>query len=177
MEFPLRSVFVAIPLEGEAKKQFKLIQSELESFSDCLRLQNPHTPHLTLQYWPEIMDIEYKQIIEQANKITAAQQPFNLQIIGVDTFSNKGQDRVIYLNVPFSEELARLKKICPWPSGNPFKPHITLARIKHPQRFALARKNIFKLLQNISITIKCDKLRLYAETDGKKQAPLQDFNF
>ena len=175
LHFPLHSAFLAIPLEGQAKSAFRELQNRLKEFEDIFRFQNPESPHLTLQFWKEVMEIEYYQIIPQAKKIADVTGPFSLNVQSVLMFGSRGEDRILYLNVPFSDELARLRKRCPWPSEEAFAPHITLARIKHPQRFAVHKKKILKLIDDAAFAITVDRLRLYAEVDGVKQTPLQDF--
>ncbi len=173
--FPLRSAFLALPLEDAAKAEFQALQKSLEPFDDIFRLQNPESPHLTLIFWKELMEIEYNQILPQAEKIATKAAPFSLEITGADTFGDGREERVLYLTVAFSDELARLKKLCPWPQDQEFRPHITLARMKHPQKFAVKKKRILKLVEGASFPMHCDRLRLYAEIDGRKQTPLQDF--
>ena len=175
MHFPLRAVFLALPLEGQPKWQFQALQEALKPFEDSLRFQNPQSPHLTLQYWPELMEIEYHQIITQAEKIAATHAPFTINVIGADAFGSGGEDRVLFLTIAFSDELARLKKSCPWPNLKPFSPHITLARMKHPQRFATVKKKVMKEFHGVNLSVPMDRLRLYAEVNGVKQTPLKDF--
>ena len=175
--FPLRSAFLALPLDGRAKQEFQRLQKLLISFERILRYQSPDNPHLTLIYWPEVMEIEYHQIIAQAEKIAAKTQPFMVDVTDAETFGNRGEDRVLHLGVSFSDELAQLKKMCPWPQSKPFTPHITLARIRHPQRFCVEKKKIMKLLDHCNFPITFDRLRLYAEVEGKKQSPIRDFLF
>lgn len=175
--FPLRRTFVALPIEKEAKWHFQALQEELKSYSEILRFQNQQSPHLTLQYWNEVMEIEFHRIVEQVEKMAVKSTPFTLKCTGVSTFGSHGEDRVLFLDVAFSEELARLKKLCPWQSEKPFSPHITLARIGHSQRFAVQKKKIFKVLENSSFEISIDRLRLYAEIDGVKQTPIDEYLF
>lgn len=177
LSFPLCSSFLALPLEGESKKIFRRVIEELDSFSNSLRFQNPETPHVTLQFWKELMEIEYHQVVTQAEKIALASFPFILKTTEPVTFSNRGRDQVLFLDIAFSDELARLKKSCPWPEGKPFHPHLTIARIKHAGRFAVAEKKVMKILEEVSLTIPVDRLRLYAKVEGVSQTPLQDFNF
>jgi len=177
LSFPLHATFVALPLEQKAKWQFQAMQEELKEYEDILRFQNPSTPHITLQYWKEVMEIEFHQIQTQMKKIVGAATPFVLHATEVGTFGDHGNDRVLFLEIGFSEELARLKKSCPWPSGQPFHPHITLARIRHPQKFAVHKKNIMKALRDCSFDIPVDRLRLYANIDGASQTPLEDVSF
>jgi len=177
LKFPLRATFLALPLEQNAKWQFQALQEELKPFESVLRFQNPQSPHITLQYWQEVMEIEYNQIMTQVQKIAEGAQPFTIHVEEAETFGSREEDRVLFLKVGFSEELARLKKSCPWLSDKPFRPHITLARISHPQKFAVKKKEIMKKLKDCSFDIPVDRLRLYAEVDGRKQTPLHDFEF
>ena len=173
--FPLKAAFLALPLEGEPRWQFQALQEALKPYEDSLRFQNPQSPHLTLQYWEVLMEIEYHQVLKQAEKIASSHHPLTLTVIGGDTFGSRGEDRVLFLTIAFSDELARIKKSCPWPNLEPFSPHITLARMKHPQRFATVKKKVMKEFHRVSFEIPIDRLRLYAEVNGVKQTPLQDF--
>ncbi|MFA6522999.1 MAG: 2'-5' RNA ligase family protein [Candidatus Peribacteraceae bacterium] len=175
MCFPLHSAFLALPLEGKSKWLFQVLQEQLKPYEDILSFQNPQSPHLTLQFWHELMEIEYGQVLKQAESVAMKAAPFTLKVLGAGTFGSHGEDRVIYVNVPFSEPLARLRKLCPWPSDRPFSPHITLARIKHSQRFAVVKKKAMKAIEDASFDMEVNLLRLYAEIDGKKQTPLRDF--
>jgi len=174
IQFPLRSAFVAIPLEDAAKTAFIDFQNRLREYPQIFSFQNPDTPHLTLQFWRELLEIEYHQVREQLSVLGERQKPFTLKILDVNTFGSRGEDRVLYFSVPFSDELARLKKACPWVSVQPFHPHVTLARIRHPQRFAVAKKQILKSLKDASMTLSVDRLRLYGNVDGKAQTPISE---
>jgi len=175
--FPLHSVFLALPLEGEAKCKFRALQEEIREWEEILSFQNPQSPHMTLMFWPEIGELEFQGIVEQSGKIAARHPPFSVNATGIDTFGSRGEDKVLFLTVAFSDELARIKKACPWSDGKPFAPHITVARIRHAQRFNVEKKKILKTLESPSFPIPFDRLRLYGEVDGRKQAPLLDFIF
>lgn len=177
LTFPLRSTFLALPLEQNPKWQFQALQEELKPWEDILRFQNPQSPHLTLMFWSEVLEIEFNQIVAQTEKIAASAAPFTVNVTHATTFGSRDEDRVLLLEAAFSDALARLKKSCPWSDGRPFKPHITLARIKHPQKFAVVKKKVMKALADCSFEIPVDRLRLYAEIDGRKQSELRDFMF
>lgn len=174
LQFPLRSVFVAIPLEGQSKWQFQAYQEALRPYEDILSFQNPASPHLTLQFWPSVMEIEYPLIVEQSRSVAESHSLFDLLVQGAGTFGSRGEDRILFFTVPFSEPLARLRKSCPWPSDKPFSPHITIARIRHPQRFNVVKKKVMKEVSDASFTMPVTLLRLYAEIYSKKQTPLLD---
>lgn len=177
LSFPLRSAFIALPLEDEAKAQFQILQNGLKEFEDVLRFQNPASPHLTLYFWKELLKIEYEDVLLKIGNIAARTAPFSLHVNGVDTFGKQGDERVLFLSVAFSPELATLKKLCPWPNppDQPFHPHITVARIHHPQKFAVHRKKIMKALTDASFEIKASAIRLYGEIGRHKQMPIHDW--
>ena len=177
LTFPLPSTFLALPLEGQSKWQFQALVEELKPYEDSLRFQNPHSPHLTLYFWKETLELEFQGIVKQAEKIAAATKQFSMKVTGADTFGSHGEDHVLFLTIAFSEELARLKKSCPWPEGRPFAPHITLARVGHPQRFNVIKKKVMKMFENLTFEVPVDRLRLYAEVNGMKQTVIQDFVF
>jgi 2'-5' RNA ligase len=184
--FPLRSAFLALPLEDTAKKVFVDIQKRLQEYDGVFTFQNPDSPHLTLQFWKELMEIEYNQVLEQSRKIASITESFILKIEGFDTFGSHGNPRVVFLAVPFNEPLARLKKRCPWPSRieaeekdaplDAFHPHITLARIRHPQRYRVIEKKVAKTLKDVSFAMTVDRLRLYGKVGENHQTPLNDFS-
>lgn len=153
------------------------MQEELKAFDDVLRFQNPESPHLTLYFWKELLKIEYDDVLPKLEAIAQKTAPFTLHINGVDTFGKPGEERVLYLTIAFSPELATLKKLCPWPnpSDQPFHPHITVARIAHPQKFAVHTKKILKAFDNVSFEMPVGLLRFYAKIDERKQTPLIDF--
>lgn len=177
LEFPIRSVFLALPLEGQPKWMFQALVEELKPYANILRFQNPQSPHLTLMFWPSVGELEYQGISAQAGKIAALHAPFTMKVTGAGTFGSHGEDHVLFLEIAFSEELARMKKTCPWSDGRPFSPHITLARVGHPQRFNVIKKKAMKALEGISFDVPVDRLRLYAEVNGVKQTALQEFLF
>jgi len=177
LTFPLHSVFLALPLEGDAQEKFREIQERLRPFEECLRFQNPRSPHLTLHFFPEVLELEYKGIVCQAEKIASKAMPFVFSTLEAGTFGSRGRDSVLFLTVAFSSQMASLKKLCPWSEGRPFLPHITLARVGHPEAFTVARKKVMKVLRDVRFSIPVDRLRLYGERDGVKQTVLQEFPF
>ena len=78
LQFPLRSVFIALPLENAPKWQFQALQEALKNYEDILSFQNPQSPHLTLSFWPMVLELEMDGIEMQAEKIAAAAHPFSL---------------------------------------------------------------------------------------------------
>jgi 2'-5' RNA ligase len=179
VQAPLHSAFIALPLEAGAKRRFHDLLEAFWPWEEILRFQNPRTPHLTLYFWRELMQIEYDQVLRVAGTIAKRTAPFTLETTGVGTLGTKEGDRVLVLTLQFSPELAAVKKLCPWPNPpeKPFHPHVTIARISHPQRFIVVKKKVLRALGEAVFPIPFDRLRLFAEIEGRKQTPLEDFSF
>jgi len=187
LSFPLQRAFLALPLEGDAKRAFSELQKRLAPYEKLFRFQSPETPHLTLYFWKELMEIEYGDVLKKTEAIAARTTPFTLEVTSAETFD----DRVLTLAIARSQNLSTLKKLCPWPNPchperspkggvegrSMFHPHITLARMRNPNAFRVQKKKIMKLLKNVSFAIPCDRLRLYAEVEGVRQVPIKDFVF
>jgi 2'-5' RNA ligase len=177
LDFPLFSAFVALPLEDAAKRAFWELQERLRPYEDILTFQKPDSPHLTLYFWKELMQIEYDELLRQCERVVSLSEPFNLPIRGIETFGDKRGDRVLFLTPVFSPQLAELKKRCHWPNepDKPFHPHITLARIKHAGKFQVRKKEILKKLADAELTMRVDRLRVYANVNGVSQTLLREW--
>lgn len=176
-DMSMRSAFLALPLEGKPKWQFQALQEALKEWEDIVSFQNPQSPHLTLYFWRELLPIEVNPVLAKAADIADRTIPFMLSVQNAGTFGRAGEERTLFLSVAFSPELATLKKLCPWPNppGQEFHPHITLARIRHPQKFAVHRKRIFKALGDVAFGFPVTMLRFYAEVEGRKQTPIKEW--
>ena len=179
MSFPLKRAFIALPLEGAVRERFRIIQNSLTEYEDIFRFQNPETAHLTLYFWNELMEIEYDDVVRKLEKIAGRTLPFVLHVLSAETSIDQKTklDRVLWLTIDRSEELSKLKKLCPWPNIHPFSPHVTIARIGKPHDFRVHKKKIMKLLRDVAFDVPVDRVRLYAECGGIRQAPLEDFMF
>ncbi len=177
LSFPLRSTFLALPLEAEAREHFRVLQKKLSPFREMFSFQNPDSPHLTLQYWSAISQSEYQEIISTTSIVAAKVRPFSVIVNGAATFGSQDGDRVLFLTLEVCSELSSLQQLLPWKNPKPFHAHVTLARMHHPEHFMKRKKEIMQYFQDIRIEARIDRIRLYAIVHGKRQTPLQDFPF
>ena len=173
LSFPLQRAFLALPLENEAKWAFQEIQDRLSDYDRMFRFQNPQSPHLTIYFWNELMEIEYEDVMRKVEKIAERTSTFSYHVTEAATFN----DRVLVLNIERSDELAKLKKLCPWPNVKPFSPHLTIARMRNPNEFRVHKKKIMKLLKDVEFDVPVDRIKFYAEVGGVRQTPVCDFKF
>jgi 2'-5' RNA ligase len=175
--FPLRRLFLALPINEGAKIRFGQIQDRLGLFSDLFRFQNPSSPHLTIHFFGDVGELEYQGIVKHVEGMAARNMPFPCSVRAAGTFGKPGSERVLFLELGYSAELSKLAKQCPWPRDHPFSAHITVARMKNPHAFTVQKKKVMKILKDVSFPITFDRFRLYAEVDGVKQTPVGDFVF
>jgi 2'-5' RNA ligase len=103
----------------------------------------PESLHLTLKFLGEVEPAIHMNALHQAAETAkAGVAPFTLTISGAGTFPPRGAARVLWLGVGDDEgQLARLHFRLDRECGHagfpleskPFKPHLTLARLRQPQ--------------------------------------------
>ena len=122
-------LFIAIDLENE--DYFKNIQKHLPDANATY----PKEFHLTLQFLGETSKKE--DIVKELNEIKF--KPFKLKTTDIGVFPNKNLIKVVWLGLEPNHILEELHKNIEYRMSllgfkndyKEFKPHITLARIKH----------------------------------------------
>lgn len=109
--------------------------------------------HLTLRFIGDIDDVLAREIAYALDGVTA--RPFSLRLRGMGVFGGN-KPHTLYAEVEESPDLRRLQsiheRICQVlglaAEGRKFMPHVTLARLKDPDPFALhgyiASHNLYK---------------------------------
>jgi RNA 2',3'-cyclic 3'-phosphodiesterase len=100
--------------------------------------------HLTLRFFGDVSDEIADELAARLDEIHA--EPFEFKIAGSGTFGGRGET-VIYAAVADTLELANLQKsheriarsLGLGSPEHPFKPHITLARVRYARPSAWAR--------------------------------------
>jgi 2'-5' RNA ligase len=131
--------FLAIELPVTVQTKIGEIERELESTSADVRWANPEKIHLTLKFFGNIEESKIDSIVAAIKGPTGTAQPFQLNVRGIGAFPNLKNPRVIWIGlvegdgvlIPLQKEMdASLEKIGFQPEGRPFRPHLTLGRVK-----------------------------------------------
>ena len=138
-EQPVRS-FIAIELPEEVKKGLQRVQSELAlgryPFIKCVGLEGIH---LTLKFLGNVPEPKLAAIVKVMEQSSQGVAPFQVEITEVGAFPNMRRPRVIWVGIK-----GDIDKLIDWqqqldkglvPLGfpkeeRPFKPHLTLARVR-----------------------------------------------
>ncbi len=134
--------FIAIePPEGWRREVGRLTRA-LEAHFPGVRWCRPESLHLTLRFLGEIDPGRLEALAEAVRTATAPRAPFRVGMTGIGSFGPRLQPRVIWLGLADSPELMglageverRIEAAGFGPADKPFKPHLTLARVKDPLR-------------------------------------------
>jgi RNA 2',3'-cyclic 3'-phosphodiesterase len=183
----MKRIFIAIKVNpGETFSELiSTFRSDLRN--DNIKWINPENIHITLVFLGNTEENLIKDIGSMLEKICKNSGVFDLVIRGTGVFRNINDPRIIWTNIDHSEKLLMIAdKIL---SGltqmnikledKPFKPHITIGRIKH-----LNNKDTFRKLTEKYQTVELQKIHvseviLYESIlleHGPKYVPLAKFS-
>lgn len=134
--------FLALDPPPEVRNEIGLIQGRLRKIlRGDIRWTNPEGMHLTLKFFGNIFETDVDRISQAVGGITTAVAPLVLEVKTVGMFPGTRRPRVIWLGIKgdverlvrLQEEIDRGLLTLGFPKEErPFRPHLTLARIKSP---------------------------------------------
>ena len=135
--------FLALDPPEEILREIGRVQNRLQKvIRGDLRWVRPEAIHLTLKFFGAISGNDVANISAVAGKAAAEVRPFDLAIGGAGVFPDPHRPRIIWLGmsgdaarlVNFQQGMERtLRKIGFPGEERPFRPHLTLGRIKIPK--------------------------------------------
>ena len=135
--------FLALDPPEEILQEIERIQDRLRKrIHGDLRWVRPEGIHLTLKFFGDLPENAVVNISAVVGRAAAAVGSFELAICGMGVFPDPHRPRVVWMGmtgdvarlVTFQQRLERaLGEIGFPPEERPFRPHLTLGRIKSPQ--------------------------------------------
>jgi 2'-5' RNA ligase len=135
--------FLAIDPPEEILREIGRIQERLQRMiRGEVRWVRPEAIHLTLKFFGDIPENAIANIAMVMDEAAAGEAPLTLMIGGAGVFPDQRRPRVLWLgmdgDVPrllnFQKEIEGRLGIAGFPAEErPFRPHLTLARIKSPR--------------------------------------------
>lgn len=141
--------FIAIEIPEDIKKKIATLIDGLKERLPDVSWVKPSTLHITLKFLGSVEKERIEPIERTLEKIGSETSPFELVIADVGGFPSLRAPRVLWIGVRHSPELSllyeRVEKGLEGhgfePEHRPFKPHLTLCRIKkEAQRAKLSRE-------------------------------------
>jgi 2'-5' RNA ligase len=135
--------FLAIDPPEEILREIGRIQERLQRMiRGEVRWVRPEAIHLTLKFFGDIPENAVANIAMVMDEAAAGEAPLTLMIGGAGVFPDQRRPQVLWLgmdgDVPrllnFQKEIEGRLRIAGFPAEErPFRPHLTLARIKSPR--------------------------------------------
>lgn len=135
----MRRTFIAVKVEAE-ESLLKLISSLKSRLSnESIKWTNPDNIHITLSFLGDTEENLIDRIKIMLKEKSEGSGKFELIIRGSGVFRNLNDPRIIWIGIEPSEILMRLngiilkglKELGVNTEERPFKPHLTIGRIKH----------------------------------------------
>jgi RNA 2',3'-cyclic 3'-phosphodiesterase len=131
--------FLAIELPGPILRKIGEVQGGLRSSRADVRWANPEAIHLTLKFFGNIEESRIDPILKSIEGPVRNTPSFSLKVRGVGAFPHLKNPRVIWIGLVDEREALTtlqkqieiyLEKIGFQPEDRPFRPHLTLGRMK-----------------------------------------------
>ena len=144
MKNKLLRTFVGITAPSEVRNIKQMLISTMENDKADIRWVKHYSLHLTVKFLGYTPEDDIATLCSDIDNLVKKHNPFNLSITGTGCFPNTMKPSVLYLDVsgdhkPLSlivNEAEELFSNRGYPKmKDPFIPHITIARIKYPQKF------------------------------------------
>ena len=132
--------FIALELSSGVRSQIGRLTTDLKDFLPEVRWVGLGNIHLTLRFLGEIDPRGLSGLEQAVGEAAARTESFGLELGDIGFFGSARTPRVVWLGIQSSETLAGLaaeveKAVREAGYGHadkPFKPHLTLARIRKP---------------------------------------------
>lgn len=135
-------LFAALPIPEPARAEIARLLGRLRGLGWPLRLVHDHGVHLTMKFFGEVPPARLEVIEEAVRAAAPGTGTLPMQLSGVGAFPSERRPRIVWvgLDAPPGLELLqdrlerRAEAIGFAPEGAPFRPHVTLARVREGHR-------------------------------------------
>ena len=135
-------LFAALPIAEPARSEIAKLLGRLREASWPLRLVHDHGLHLTMKFFGEVQPARLEVIEEAVRSAVPGTGALSMRLDEIGAFPNFRRPRVVWvgLDAPPALELLqdrlerRSEAIGFAPEGTPYRPHVTLARVREGQR-------------------------------------------
>jgi 2'-5' RNA ligase len=140
--------FLAIELTEGLRDSLEALRKKVDSPAFDVRWVRPENVHLTLRFFGEVSQEELARISQAALHAAEQAEPFPMVLAGLGAFPARGSARVVWVGVKDPEPLLSLEnrlsqglERANWPPPDkPFRPHLTLGRLKSQRGQGTLRK-------------------------------------
>lgn len=140
-------LFLALELSADVRDALETSLAPLAEAAPALSWVAPEKRHLTLKFVGEARDATAARLAEVLDAVAARHRPFSMELGGVGAFPNFRRARVVWIGVTAEPRLELLHHDLEVGAedagveveGRPFRPHVTLGRLRIPPPLEEAR--------------------------------------
>ena len=168
-----RRLFVAIELPGAVLTEIDEAIAPLRVKAPELSWTAPQTRHITVKFLGDVAPDRVADISRMIDAVARAHRPFAIDLSHCGAFPNFRKARVVWLGVEHEPRLELLQHDLELAAealgfeieGRPFRPHLTLARVKAPLDVESMRR-IARAARKVDFTASVDvaELTLFEST-------------
>jgi 2'-5' RNA ligase len=134
--------FVAVEIPQEIRRGLASLQGELGECGSVVQWVRPEAIHLTLKFLGEIDPARVEAIRHAAGRVVGRHPPFPLRVAGMGCFPGFDRPRVVWVGLTGDEgrlqalqgEMESCLEGLGFPrETRPFRPHLTLGRVRSPR--------------------------------------------
>lgn len=145
-------VFIAVELDLEIKDAVQALVRDLRATRAAVRWVAPAGMHLTLKFLGPIDDGQALRVRDVLAQVAARHRPFPLKLEGTGAFPGERNARVLWIGLGPAPDLAALQEDLDEALAQEgferekrdFTPHLTLGRVKGPDRLPQAMAELAK---------------------------------
>ena len=135
-------LFIGVPIPSPAMEHAGGLLRELQQQEWPVRWVRDDALHLTLKFFGEVTSDRVDPIAELVQQATRGLKPMPMTLLGGGAFPSRQRPRVLRLEVEAGPDLELLQdrlerggdEIGFAPEGRPFRPHLTLGRVREGHR-------------------------------------------
>jgi len=144
-------LFIAFELSAEVKRQLREFENQITLDGAKLRWLKEEQLHVTIKFLGEVGDEQLSDVKNVLQPLAREASPFSVTVLGSGVFPARGPVRIIWAGVDDAEErILPLQQIVEREcektgfkrEERPFRPHITLARVKDDRTRGALRKRV-----------------------------------
>lgn len=161
----MKRVFVAIEISDEARRSAAACVEGLRQEYPHLRVgwERPEKLHVTLKFVGDLGDAKIEELSREVKKIAAANESYPVHLACAGVFPNMREPRILWLGLNDEGQTSAIawsiekecRKIGLQPDARRFSAHLTLARIREPEKsLSLAEKHISNDFEPVGFTIR-----------------------
>jgi len=135
-------LFMAVPLPPEVERATVETMRRLKAANWPVRWVGEDGLHVTLKFFGEVTSDRIDVLAELLERATREMMPVAMSLTGLGCFPNTARPRVLYLEAEADTGLELLQDRIERgadglgfpPEGRPFRPHVTLGRVREGHR-------------------------------------------